>query len=35
MANVLRPRLSAIRVVFVHGPDGEQIELFRKPEGKR
>lgn len=30
-----RPRLATIRVAFVYGPDGEQIELFRELEDKR
>ena len=30
-----RPRLATIRVAFVAGPDGEQIELFRELEDKR
>ena len=30
-----RPYLSTIRVAFVAGPDGEQIELFRELEDKR
>lgn len=30
-----RPRLATIRVAFVFGPDGEQIELFRELEDKR
>ena len=30
-----RPYLATIRVAFVAGPDGEQIELFRELEDKR
>ena len=30
-----RPYLSTIRVAFVAGPDGEQIEFFRELEDKR
>ena len=30
-----RPRLATIRVAFVAGPDGEQIELFSELEDKR
>jgi len=30
-----RPRLATIRVAFVYGPDGEQIEFFRETEDKR
>ena len=30
-----RPYLATIRVAFVYGPDGEQIELFRELEDKR
>ena len=30
-----RPRLATIRVAFVAGPDGEQIEFFRELEDKR
>ena len=30
-----RPRLATIRVAFVYGPDGEQIELFKELEDKR
>ena len=30
-----RPYLSTIRVAFVYGPDGEQIEFFRELEDRR
>ena len=30
-----RPRLATIRVAFVAGPDGEQIEFFRELEDRR
>ena len=30
-----RPYLMTIRVAFVYGPDGEQIELFRELEDRR
>lgn len=30
-----RPRLATIRIAFVKGPDGEQIEFFREEEDRR
>ena len=33
--NCPAPYLATIRVAFVYGPDGEQIELFRELEDKR